>query len=166
MMRCILRPGDEIVDGRAARRPGGRVTGRESRDTAGFVIGCQYGVNTGRAEQAPVVTTLAGLSSSVVVLWTIGGARAMASSRGILNIQSLDELTSENVRYPFTLYSVLLLFGPVLHCHVSFPCTALCTFVSPHKCGKGRVLACGRVEGSSRPKRGRAVRCGGRSPRG
>jgi hypothetical protein len=63
MMRCILRPGDEIVDGRAARRPGGRVTGRESRDTAGFVNGCQYyGVNTGRAEQAACGDELAGLS--------------------------------------------------------------------------------------------------------
>ena len=29
------------------------------------------------------------------------GARAMASSRGILNIQSLNELTSENLPYPF-----------------------------------------------------------------
>ena len=26
------------MDGRAARRPGGRVTGRESRDTAGFAL--------------------------------------------------------------------------------------------------------------------------------
>jgi len=72
-MRCILRPGDEIVDGRAARRPGGRVTGRESRDTAGFALPVSllvvpirlsvHGVNTGRAEHAPVVTSSPGCRS-------------------------------------------------------------------------------------------------------